>query len=183
MTNRISPKRRRSIRLKGFDYSISGTYFITICVQNMECRLGQVIDGEMRENHAGIMVGRIWHSLSNRYNCVELDSMIVMPNHLHGIIILTSEEDYIEDHAFPDNRAGTRPAPTIGDIVGAYKSLTTNEYIQGVRDGKFPPFKTRLWQRNYWERIVRNERELEAIRQYIGSNPASWQKDELFVNV
>ena len=103
-----------------------------------------------------------------------------MPNHIHGIIILLSEEDLVLDPISPNERAATRATPTIGDIVGAFKSITTNEYIDGVRKGRWPAFDKRLWQRNYWERIIRNERELEAIRKYIWDNPANWQKDELF---
>ena len=195
---------RRSIRLKGYDYSQAGAYFVTICVQGRECRFGEVANDEMHLNEAGQMALAAWEALPQRFPTVELDEFIIMPNHMHVIIVITSDNDVgaTTRPAFggvvvaPDwagttragtTRAGTRPAPTeeeaatarptLGAIVGAYKSITTDEYIRGVKHQSWPSFFKRVWQRNYHEHIVRNERELNAIRRYILNNPLKWALD------
>ncbi|MBI5186508.1 MAG: hypothetical protein HZA01_12400 [Nitrospinae bacterium] len=187
---------RRSIRLKGADYSLPGAYFITICAQNRESLFGKIVDGAMCLNDAGKMVDHLWNELKNKFVNIEIDKYAVMPNHFHGIIIvgasLVDAQNSVDSknpmydqnytRAGTTVRAGTRPAPTIGDIVGAFKSLTTNEYIRNVKSGKFPPFEKSVWQRNYYERIIRNENDLNRIREYIVNNPLNWDKDDLFVN-
>jgi len=209
---------RRSIRLKGYDYSQAGAYFITICTQDRACLFGKVVNGEMRLNDAGRMVLAEWNMLPERFPHVVLDAFVVMPNHVHGIVVITNPAP--DDTATtaptivgaglvsapndgpmdappndgpmsapndgpmdaPPNdgtttRTTTRVAPTVGDIVGAFKSRVTVEYIRGVKTSGWPPFRGRLWQRNYYEHIIRNERALNAIRQYIIENPRRWQMD------
>ena len=187
---------RRSIRLKGYDYSQAGAYFITICTQDRACLFGKVVNGEMRLNDAGRMVLAEWNMLPERFPHVVLDAFVVMPNHVHGIVVITNPAT--DDTAttaptivgtglvpVPDDGATTRVAPTVGDIVaptvgdivGAFKSRVTVEYIRGVKTSGWPPFRGRLWQRNYYEHIIRNERALNAIRQYIIENPRRWQMD------
>jgi len=335
---------RRSIRLKGYDYSQAGAYFITICTQDRACLFGKVVNGEMRLNDAGRMVLAEWNMLPERFPHVVLDAFVVMPNHVHGIVVITNPatDDTAttaptivgtglvpvpntgtmgavpnagtmgaapdagtmgaapnagamgaapnagtmgaapddgtmgavpdagtmgaapnagtmgaapdartmgaapnagtmgaapDDGAMgaapdtgmmgaapndgmmgaapdagattrvaptavtivgtglvpvpddgativgtglvpvPDDGATTRVAPTVGDIVGAFKSRVTVEYIRGVKTSGWPPFRGRLWQRNYYEHIIRNERALNAIRQYIIENPRRWQMD------
>lgn len=182
---------RRSVRLKGYDYTQSGAYFVTICAQHRECLFGEIQHGEMVLNDAGRMVQAEWERLPQRFPLVMLDACVVMPNHIHGIIILHTPERSIPNPADGATTSGatTRVAPTdrdadtgicrpaLGDIVGAFKSITTNVYIQGVREGGWPPFDRRVWQRNYHERVIRNERELDAISQYIVHNPARWDDD------
>jgi putative transposase len=170
---------RRSIRLKGYDYTLSGAYFVTICIQGGECLLGDVVEDEIRANLAGLMVQESWHALTNRFSGVDIDAFVVMPNHVHGVIILYGDHDVSKNPSVSQEMTGTRAAPAVGDVVGAYKSITTIEYIRGVRERGWPAFEGRFWQRNYWERIIRNEREFEAIRRYIWNNPASWKKDRL----
>lgn len=186
---------RRSIRLKGADYSQPGAYFITICAQGRKPLFGEIVDGKMCLNDAGKMVDRLWNELKNKFVNIEIDEYAVMPNHFHGIIIVgaslvgapngttVSAPNYVgAPNGTRPVRAGTRPAPTIGDIVGAFKSLTTNEYIRNAKSGKFPPFEKSIWQRNYYEHIIRNEDDLNCVREYILNNPLNWKNDDLFMN-
>lgn len=161
---------RRSIRLPGFDYSQNGYYFVTICVQNREMMLGQIDHGNMIFSALGQQIHSDWLWLFNRYVYVKYDEYIIMPNHIHTIMII--------DHC----RGGSRTAPTpqhtikpIGRIIGAFKTISTKH----VHDEKLLQ-QPRLWQRNYYEHIIRNEREYFAIRKYIQDNPKNWEQDELY---
>ena len=178
MKYRPGKHNRRSIRLPGYDYSQAGAYFVTICIQNQKSVFGEIIDGEMQLNDAGRMIRTTWEGLPNGFPFAETDQFIVMPNHIHGIIILT--EDYMGEHKVSPYRAdqprGTLPG-TIGRIIQAFKSITTNEYIVGVRQNSWTPFQGRLWHRNYYERVIRDENELNRIREYIVYNPANWPED------
>lgn len=178
---------RRSIRLPEHDYSLAGWYFVTIVTQGHICLFGEVTAGEITLNDIGHLIERCWNEIPSHFPNVQLDAFVIMPNHIHGIIIIT---DSVGAGLVPaqSNPAGlvpaqpgpgatTRVAPTLGDIVGAFKSVTTVEYIRGVKQGRWMPFHKRLWQRNYYEHIIRNERELEAARQYIHDNPANWTSD------
>ena len=179
---------RRSIRLDSYDYSQSGAYFLTICTQNRGCVFGEIVEGEMEPNDAGGMVQARWDELATRFADLELDEFVVMPNHVHGIIFVGAplvgalpgvDPSETNDAA---KRAGTRPAPTftktiLGDVVGAFKSITTHDYVIGVKQRCWPPFPGKLWQRNYYEHIIRNDGSLKHIRQYIVENPARWAFD------
>lgn len=177
---------RQSIRLKGYDYSKPGYYFITICTQNRVHRFGEISGGVMRLNDAGNIVEDCWNELAIRFPHVSLDSFVVMPNHIHGIItagaplagarfIPTANAD--ESNVPTEQRATARVAPTIGDIVGAYKSLCVKKLLQWINDTDPTIRFGTLWQRNYWEHIIRDEQSLYTIRQYIRNNPAKWQAD------
>jgi REP element-mobilizing transposase RayT len=170
---------RRSIRLKGYDYSQAGAYFITLCTQDRACLFGRVMNGEMRLNDAGRMVWAEWHRLPERFPHLVLDAFVVMPNHVHGILVITDPAPTVGATvgATPTVGATTRVAPTVGNIIGAFKSRVTVEYIRGVKTSGWPPFRGRLWQRNYYEHIIRNEHALNAIRQYIMENPRRWHRD------
>ena len=175
---------RRSIRLPGYDYSQAGAYFVTICAQDRECLVGDVVDGEIRLNDAGRMMHVEWNELTTRFPGMELDESVVMPNHIHAIVILVGAPLVGAQANTCDagQRAGTRPAPTsitatLGDIVGAFKSITTDRYIAGVKQHGWPPFNRRVWQRNYYEHVVRDDDELDRIRKYIAANPARWDHD------
>ena len=168
--------RRRSLRLQGFDYSKEGTYFVTVCTQNRECLFGDIVDGAMHLNGAGRLVQTVWDGLSQRFPTIELDAFVVMPNHIHGIITVGAPLVGAQEGT-PDDRATTRVAPTVGSIVGAFKSITTNEYIRGVTTGFRPPFLGRFWQRNYYEHVIRSEESLNCIRDYIATNPFRWELD------
>lgn len=172
---------RRSIRLKDYDYSQAGAYYVTINVQNRECLFGKIVNYDMKLNDAGMMIEEQWNALLERFPDLELDVYQIMPNHFHGIIVVGAAfMAALDSENKADTRSGadTRLAPTLGDIVEAFKSITTHEYILGVDNKNWPRFYKRLWQRNYYEHIVRDEVDLERIRDYIQSNPADWDEDE-----
>ena len=171
--------RRKSIRLKGYDYSQAGGYYVTIVTQLRESFFGKIRDGEMIFNDAGRMVNFEWGTLQERFPNIETDVFQVMPNHLHGIIIIRNPES-VEAGLVPAHatRATTRVAPTIGEIVGAFKSITTHKYIRGVDEFAWPVFYKKLWQRNYYEHILRGQADYERIAGYILDNPVNWDQDE-----
>jgi putative transposase len=162
---------RRSIRLQGYDYAQAGAYFVTICTQDRRCLFGDVVDGAMHLNSAGQLVAAVWNGMLERFPGIELDMFAVMPNHLHGIIVLTDCDPV-------GGRAATRAAPTIGDIIGAFKSLFTLQFIEGVKGKHWPAFDRRVWQRNYYEHVIRDERDLARVRRYIDENPLRWEFDQ-----
>jgi len=130
-------------------------------------------------NDVGKIVSDDWEKLPERFPHIEMDEFVVMPNHMHGIIIVGAPLV----GALNDPRAGTRPAPTmtLGEIVGVFKSITTNEYIQNVKNHHWPKFDKQLWQRNYYDHIIRDESALTRIRKYIVDNPAEWENDRYFL--
>ncbi len=168
---------RKTIRLKGYDYTQTGAYSVTVCEQDRKCLFGDVKNGEMILNDAGCMIETNWNKLSQRFPNIEPDEFIVMPNHIHGIINIVGAPLV---GARNGNRAGTRPAPTVGDIMGAFKSITTNEYIRNIKYNNWPSFNKRLWQRNFYEHVIRDENDLNRIREYIMTNPAKWEEDEYY---
>jgi len=235
---------RRSIRLKGYDYSQAGMYFVTICCQDKIYRFGKIENEEMILNDFGKIVCDEWIKLPERYSNVSLDVFQIMPNHIHGVIVLdemravgaglapalndntvtlndntvTPDEntDTLNDsavvlndnvvalnnnaiaqnngaEAFNGNRAGASPAPTahtrndgvnitkntVGNIVGAYKSLVANQCLEIFKSKN--EYMGKLWQRNYWEHIIRNEQSYQRIANYIINNPANWNNDKFYV--
>jgi len=172
-----SLRRRKSIRLRGYDYSQTGMYFVTICTQNRVHLFGEIVDDEMILNDAGNMVSKIWNGIPNDFNHIQLHEFIIMPNHIHGIIEITVGADSIS--APMDSGAEMDSAPTLGTIMQSFKRYTTIQYIQMVKQNILPPFDKRVWQRNYWEHIVRNKNEYQRIAQYILDNPQKWGMDKL----
>jgi len=186
---------RRSIRLQGYDYSQTGAYFVTICTQNRACLFGNIVDGKMALNDAGRMVEQWYRELENKFRDIRCDEFIIMPNHFHCIVINVGADLRVR----PDNIMRVRPdagqlheiAPTIsgehktGEHIGSplravvqwFKTMTTNAYIHGVKQHGWPRFDGKLWQRNYYEYIIRNENELNWVRQYIIDNPENWKSD------
>lgn len=177
---------RRSIRLKGYDYSQSGAYFVTIVAQDRACLFGEVVDGEMCLNDAGRMVGQIWEEIPSFYPGVETDAFVIMPNHIHGIIILVGAgpsacpmscpEPAIQPHSAGQPR-GVAPTMSLPDVMHRFKTLTTKRYVNGVQSHGWLPFPGRLWQRNYYEHIIRTNEAVDRIRQYITENPLQWMVD------
>ena len=167
---------RRSIRLKGFDYSQQGAYFVTICAWRRLPVFGQIVGDEMRANDLGRMAEQWWAKLPSRFSGVEVDEHVIMPNHFHGVILVTTSPG-LADVATERNGRPHGAAPTLGAIVRWFKTMTTNEYLRGLREGRWRSLLRRLWQRNYYERIVRDEDELNAIREYIVQNSARWARD------
>ena len=152
---------RKPTRLATFDYASAGVYFVTICTQHRESRFGDIEEGEVLLNPAGIMVAEQWEKNSATYPGVEPDLYVVMPDHLHAILFLGTN---------PDQKSGTT---SLNTIIGTFKSLTTLEYGRGVRAGIYPPFDRTLWQRSFHDRIIRSPRELDAARIYIEQNPSN----------
>ncbi|MBL7191179.1 hypothetical protein ISS30_05745 [bacterium] len=226
---------RRSIRLQEYDYSQYGAYFVTICTKNKRCLFGEIVNDKMVLNKYGVIAIIYWFDIPKHFPGVELDEFIVMPNHIHGIIMIQSR--YIESESVgagftpahnratarvastnnnstesvgagftpahnratarvaPTNnnstesvgagftpahdRATARVAPTIGDIVGAYKSLVSNECLKMFKSKN--EFMGKIWQRNYYEHIIRDEKSVGKLREYIFNNPFQWINDDLFI--
>ncbi len=239
---------RHSIRLREYDYSQAGAYFVTICTQNRECLLGEIVEGEMRLNAAGNVAADSWAWLADQYDYVELDHWVVMPNHIHGIIVITddrrgeiyhirrggsrddrrgeiyhirrggsrtaptTEQSDIGSRTAPTTKPtipttaqsdiggqpaptteqsdiggqpaptkeqsdiGSQPAPTkpLGRLIGAFKTVSTRR----INEQHAMP-GAKFWQRNYYEHIIRNEADLDRIREYIENNSLRWELDKL----
>ena len=169
---------RRSIRLRDYDYSRDGAYFITICTYRRECLFGDVIDGEMIPNTIGCIVEEEWLRSPMVRSYVRLDSFVVMPNHMHGIIILTGDNVGATrpvaptTHTSPSHRPKGPTPHSIGAIMAQFKSICTRR-INRIRRTPGAP----LWQRNYYEHIIRDEAALNHIRHYTQANPARWSED------
>ena len=183
---------RHSIRLKNYDYSSNGMYFVTICTQDRMPLFGEInvgadlVSALVKHNAAGIMVESTYKKIIDSFPNVMSDKFIVMPNHFHCIIVITEIDAATKRPETIINRADTKSAPTvtaatIGAIVQAFKSKTTVEYISGVKSGLYPPFNKRVWQRNYYEHIIRNESDYQKIWQYIDTNPSHWEQDRLYI--
>ena len=267
---------RKSIRLKGYDYSQSGLYFITICVQNRECLFGKIVNGEMVLNDAGKMADNVWMKMPERFLNVQLHEYVIMPNHFHAIFEIVgaplvgaqynrvTENNRVADNNTvslydpdtqnntgaqndpvvqndmdtqnitdalndPDtknnmvtqNNTGAQNDPvvqnntvtqnnvvaqnntitqndnsvsigkgqpqgiaptvkpkTVGDMLGAFQSMVTVEYIRGVKQCGWQSFNGKLWQRNYYENIIRNQKSYQRVSDYITNNPKNWEKDK-----
>ncbi len=182
---------RRSIRLKGWDYSSEGAYFVTICTQNKVSIFGDIVDGSIKLNEIGKMVNRWWIELVQKFKNIKLDEYIIMPNHLHGIIFIVGAdlsvcpesdlsvcpESDLSVCPANQNKKGEHIGSPLHKMIQWFKTMTTNEYIRGVKENMWKPYDGRLWQRNYYEHIIRNEDELNLIRQYIQENPLKWNDD------
>lgn len=181
MNYRAEAYGRRSIRLKGYDYAQPGAYFVTICTQDRQCLFGDIAEGQTRLNTLGEVVLACWANLPHHFPHVELDAFVVMPNHVHGIVVITHRRGEasgpntrIPGLAAPDASPlldGTRPG-SLGAIVQNFKSVSTRR-INTMRSAPGLP----VWQRNYYEHVIRNEHELDRIREYIASNPMQWAMD------
>jgi REP element-mobilizing transposase RayT len=183
---------RRSVRLKGYDYSQEGLYFVTICCQDKICRFGKIVDGEMVLNENGKIAYDEWIKLEERYLQAAFDVFQIMPNHIHGIIAINdvgatlavaplavTQNGAIDDNIVFAERATARVAPTVGNIVGAYKSLVMTKCLELYKSkneqmGKF-------WQRSYYEHIIRNEKACHHICDYILYNPIQWKDDNFYI--
>jgi putative transposase len=161
MQKTTHPWHRRSLRLQGYDYGRAGAYFLTICAHQRACLFGEILDGVMHANRAGQAVREAWEALPDRFPDMELDAFVVMPSHVHGILLIGHTQEH--DH--------------LGRIIGAFKSLAVYRYNQGVVSEGWPRYDGKLWQRNYYEHVIRNEESLNQIREYILGNPGQWLDD------
>jgi len=178
---------RRSIRLKGYDYSQVGAYAVTLVSRLRDSLFGEIVDGQMMLNAVGEVIAATWRWLAGHYPYVTLDTWVVMPNHLHGIIVLAGDDRRGEeagDAISPSRQAdipassplpphGTQPG-SLSAIIQTYKAESTRRVnrVLGLHGSG-----SHIWQQNYYERIIRNEREMDAIRAYIANNPIQWAVD------
>ena len=158
---------RKRTRLHGYDYRTPALYHIVTCAQGNICRFGTVRDSLMHSNAIGDMIRDVWDAIPETFPTVSLDASIVMPNHHHGIL-------WIEPQ--PDSTLG----PSLGDVMKWFKTVTTVRYSHGVHNLGWPPYNRRLWHRNYYDHIVRDDRDLYRIRRYIENNPANWNTDDFY---
>lgn len=189
---RYNPERhhRRSIRLKGYDYSQAGLYFLTLCTQDRACLFGKIIDGEMLLNPYGDIAYTEWQKTEViRDNC-RIHETIVMPNHLHGIIEITFKKGKEQEIGKFQS-----PTQTIGSIIRGFKIATIKRIKDLIQENNNPDNHTselqfaptekiksldfKIWQRNYWEHIIRNDKAYHRISEYIINNPRKWQEDSL----
>ncbi len=192
--SKFDPKihHRRSIRLKAFDYSKPGAYFVTIVAWQRERLFGEIVDGEMILNRNGQIVRDAWFDLKNHYGHLELGAFVIMPNHAHGIIVLIDDgrggssmsggvilpgESNAGMVHLPSNQARpyvkTKPRHGLPEIIRAFKSFSARRINRLRRTDGIP-----VWQRNYYEHIIRNEREMDNITRYIETNPFRWNDDD-----
>lgn len=171
-TQRPTLPNRRSLRLQGYDYRASGAYFVTICTVAKRPIFGSVRDGKVRLNSLGNIAHSCWRQIERIRSGVSLDAYIVMPNHIHGILLFTGESAAANDPAQAQGLA----ASSLGAVLAQYKSIVTK------RGQKLaPPAPRPIWQRNYYDHIIRNTASLEKIRRYIIANPARWMDDEYYI--
>jgi putative transposase len=197
-------KNRRSIRLRDYDSSQVGAYFVTVCTQYRQRLFGDVVDGVMVLNAAGRMIESWYFELNNKFNAITCDVFVCMPDHVHFVIIinpppvgaipmwspafdktlspvsdktLSPYVDRIKNHGDDMKNKGDHIGSPLRDIIAWFKTMTTNAYIRGVHHQNWPPFPGKLWQRNYYECIIRDDVALTRIRQYIANNPKRWTDD------
>ena len=203
---------RHSIRLKGYDYTQQGAYFVTICTHQRNCLFGEIVDGEMKLNTNGEIARGSWLSIPRHFQNVELDEFVIMPNHLHGIILIVNNsevegevlanQDFLQSRSEVEGEAlaisndqnqqnlsrqcfaptvntgetikinGTKPQ-SLAAIIQNYKSVSTRQ-INRINKAQ----GSVIWQRNYYEHIIRDEEALNNIREYIFNNPINWVEDK-----
>jgi putative transposase len=166
---------RRSIRLPEYDYSQEGSYFVTICIQNRKCMFGKITNGRMVLTKCGEIAERCWNDLPEFFPDVVLNEFVIMPNHFHGIIIITDDGRGLINQTPTDTGDKwilmKNPEQTLGKIIRHFKAKTA-KYIHDAGCDHFS------WQRNYWEHVIRNDKSYNNIRQYIIENPLYWDQDD-----
>jgi REP element-mobilizing transposase RayT len=186
---------RHSIRLKDYDYSQAGAYFITICAWQRECLLGEIVNDEMMLNDMGRIVKSVWYGLSKHFSSIHLDEYMIMPNHFHGILYISEFVGVVgvkqglsalpasdlhgtkgkadDTFALPLHSVHGSVSGSLCSIVQNFKSVSTRK-INKLRSNPGCP----VWQRNYYERVIRNEDELSRAREYVVNNPIKWELDK-----
>ena len=184
---------RKSLRLKHYDYSTAGHYFVTIVAQNREHLFGEIVEGDMVLNEAGRMIEKWYIKLEEKFQNISNHEMVIMPNHIHFIVEIKYEYQGQTHGSAPtqnnmSNLVGAdpcvrpfdpcvRPNILLGDVVQWFKTMTTNTYIKMVKNGTLPPFNKRIWQRNYHEHVVRDDMDYVRLATYIENNPLKWEED------
>ncbi len=170
----VSGKGRRSIRLNEYDYSQAGAYFLTICTKDRLCLFGKDVAGKFTINNYGKIILGFWKDLNQLYPNVKTDAFVVMPNHVHGIIMVEEKVGAIHEVPLQNrNHKMKRRQMLIPKIVGTFK-MKSSKQINAIRDTA----NVSVWQRNYYEHIIRDEDSLTRIREYIKNNPLTWNLDK-----
>ena len=173
-------KARRSLRLSGYDYRLAGVYFVTLCTYQKAMLFGEVDDGDLKLNALGEIVRDEWRLIANIRSNVKLDLFVVMPNHFHGLVIIDNFQgsDLTECMSVPASKEShTLQSGSLGAVIGQFKLAVGRQARRRQLRQRQP-----IWQRNYYDHIVRDEETLNDIRQYIVANPARWREDSLNVN-
>ncbi len=163
-------KDRHSFRYRGYDYRRNGAYHIVICSHQRKNVFGRIRGGAMQLNRFGRIVGEEWHLSGQKRTEITLDTFVVMPNHVHGLVFIARLDDQTLEE--PPDTSVVAPA-SLGAFVRGFKAAVTK------RIGEERGQQTLVWQRLYWDRIIRDKQELENTRRYIENNPAQWENDEL----
>ena len=184
--------KRQSIRLKGYDYSRSGFYFITICCYQRECLFGKITDGQIKLNNFGELVKQEWLKSAEIRKEIELGEFVIMPNHFHAIVIIdrnagtmnlgangrsTLQKINHSSEIQSSKQAISMKPKSLSSLIAGFKSATTKK-INMIRETPQNP----VWQRNYYDNIIRNDESLDKIREYVQNNPLSWENDQLHPN-
>ena len=212
--SRYNPEKhhRRSIRLQGYDYSQEGLYFITICCQDRAHLFGEIVDGKMILNDAGLQAKKSWQDIPNHFPNAVLHEYIIMPNHIHGIIEFVGANQYSPNNNSPNNGSpnqtfsdngndvenndkakdlelvnGTKNFSPLPNATWRSPSKTIGSVIRGFKIGVTKWMRNNttvvnVWQRNYYDHIIRNEQDYERISEYIKNNPILWKEDRFYDN-
>lgn len=178
--------KRKSIRLKGYDYSQAGLYFVTICCFEKMHLFGEIIRGKMQLNTAGEIAKKCWLEIPQHFNNTKLHEFVIMPNHVHGIIEIICSNNQLPNRSNVDGRVANNdsslpmrsPSKTIGSMIRGYK-IGVTKWFRGNMMDTFPVGQS-VWQRNYYEHIIRNEKALFTISDYIINNPLKWEEDKFY---
>jgi len=162
----LNAKRRKTLRIPEFDYSHPGSYFITIVTHNRISLFGNILNGLVQLSPPGEMITVWWKKLAEKFIGVTLGEYIVMPNHFHGIVELNQPENKIP----------------LSKILQWFKTMTTNEYLRGVNTLGWQFIDHKLWQRSYYEHVIRSDEDYENVYLYIQNNPAKWELDQEYSN-
>ena len=221
MNSDLPLTQRKNLRIPKFDYAQPGAYFVTIVTQDRQKIFGQIIDMDVELSDVGKMVKEVIDQIPGHYLGVNVELFVIMPNHVHLLLLITNvaaglsasvaaglragvvagpragvvaspragvvagpracQSDHIEDGQ-PQGVDPTKEQLSLPEIVHRIKSLTTHRYSIGVNEKGWPRFEKRLWQRNYYEHVIRNERDYQAVFDYILNNPRNWEMDEEFSN-
>src|SRR3989338_6711686 len=162
--------RRKALRLKCYDYAAVGAYFVTVCVHQRECLFGGIIDGKIHLNQYGEIVKRQWLQTGEIRSNIKLDEFMIMSNHFHAVFYIIPVGAY--GHTPLQSRTFHSPSKSVGAVVRGFKSVVTVQ-INKLRKTPFMP----VWQRNYYDHVIRNDADLNRVRQYIETNPSQWADD------
>ena len=174
-------RHRKQIRLKDYDYSQNGAYFVTICTHDRENLFGDIrIDNEVvgADSISARMIERVLNEVIEQYEYVVCPCYVIMPNHFHAIIII--QNPIICDQNIRADMESAPTKPSLSDVIQSFKRYSTIEYAKLVKQNLVPPFNKKVWQRSFYEHIIRNEDDYRKIAEYIENNPAKWEEDRFF---